>query len=244
MSGARLRAWAVHLYTASGLLFALLAAIEMCVPEPDPRRVFLWLFIAVVVDATDGPLARRFQVKKVLPQIDGRKIDDIVDFLTFTFLPLLLIARMGWVPAPVLLFVVPPMIASVLGFANAGAKDEEAGFFLGFPSYWNIVAVYAGIVAHEIGAVPNGVALLVLAVLTVAPVGFIYPNLAPKKWKALIMIGAVVWAVMLAVMIVQFPAPPRWLTIASLIYPVFYVAVSVREYAAVRSVRPMKKDGV
>ena len=236
---ARLRAWAVHLYTASGLLFALLAAIETCVPDPDPRRVFLWLFIAVVVDATDGPFARRFQVKKVLPHIDGRKIDDIVDYLTFTFLPLLLIARMGWVPQPILLFVVPPMIASVLGFANTGAKDEEGGFFLGFPSYWNIVAVYAGIAAMDIGVVPNGIALLILTVLTVAPVGFIYPNLAPRRWKLAIIVGAVVWAVMIAAMIWMFPTPPRWLTLLSLAYPIFYVVVSVTEYAR----RPIKKDG-
>lgn len=236
---ARARAWAVHLYTASGLLFALLAAIEICVPQPDPRRVFAWLFIAVLIDATDGPFARRYHVKTVLPQIDGRKIDDIVDFLTFTFLPLLLIARMGWVPQPVLLFVVPPMIASVLGFANAGAKDEAGGFFLGFPSYWNIVAVYAGIAVPFFGVVPNGIALLVLAVLTVAPIGFIYPNLAPRKWKLAIMGGALLWAAMLAAMIWWFPNPPAALVLVSLIYPVFYTVVSVREYAR----RPTKKDG-
>ena len=224
------RAWAVHLYTASGLLFAALAAIEICVPQPEPKRVLLWLFIAVLVDATDGPLARRFSVKTVLPQIDGRKIDDIVDYLTFTFLPLLLIARMGWVPAPVLLYVVPPMIASVLGFANSGAKDEERGFFLGFPSYWNVVALYAGIVDAWIGVWPNAILLLVLAVLTVAPVGFIYPNLAPPRWKLLIMGGALVWAVMLLAMLPQYPSPPMWLVAASLIYPAIYTAVSLREF--------------
>ena len=227
----RAAAWAVHLYTASGLIFALLAAIEMCVPEPDVRRVFLWLFIAVFVDATDGPLARKVGVKTVLPQIDGRKIDDIVDYLTFTFLPLLLIARMGWVPQPVLLFVVPPMIASVLGFANTGAKDEAGGFFLGFPSYWNIVAVYAGIAAHFVGTWPNGILLLVLAVMTVLPVGFIYPNLAPRRWKAPIMIGALLWGAMILAMLPRYPSPPLWLVWVSLIYPVFYTVVSWVLYA-------------
>lgn len=230
MSG-RATAWGVHLYTASGLVFALLAAIETCVPQPDPRRVFLWLFIAVVVDASDGPLARRFQVKRVLPHIDGRKIDDIVDFLTFTFLPLLLIARMGWVPRPVLLFVVPAMITSVLGFANTGAKDEAGGFFLGFPSYWNVVALYAGIAAQHLGVWPNAIVLLLLAGLTVAPVGFIYPNLAPRKWKPMILGGAVVWGIMLLAMLPRYPSPPVWLVLASLLYPVFYTAVSVVEYA-------------
>ena len=225
-----MKAWAVHIYTASGLLFALLAAIEMCVPDPDPRRVFLWLFIAVLIDATDGPLARRFRVKEVLPHIDGRKIDDIVDFLTFTFLPLLLIARMGWVPQPVLFFVVPPMIASVLGFANAGAKDEERGFFLGFPSYWNAVALYAGIAAERIGLWPNAIALLVLAVLTVTPVGFIYPNLAPPRWKGFILIGAFAWGAMLLAMLWQYPSPPGWLVLLSLVYPIAYTVISLREY--------------
>lgn len=231
MNGHRLAAWAVHLYTASGLIFALLAAIEMCVPEPDVRRVFLWLFIAVLVDATDGPMARKVGVKSVLPQIDGRKIDDIVDYLTFTFLPLLLIARMGWVPQPVLLFVVPAMIASVLGFANTGAKDEAGGFFLGFPSYWNIVAVYAGIVAHTVGTWPNGILLLVLAALTVSPVGFIYPNLAPRPWKAPIMIGALLWGVMIVAMLPRYPDAPAWLVWVSLIYPIFYTGVSIMLFA-------------
>ncbi|HUP47898.1 MAG TPA: CDP-alcohol phosphatidyltransferase family protein [Thermoanaerobaculia bacterium] len=225
------RAWAVHCYTASGLVFALFAAIEICVPQPDPRRAFLWLFIAVLIDATDGPLARRFEVRSVLPQIDGRKIDDIVDYLTFTFLPLLMIARMGWVPQPVTLFVAPAMIASVFGFANAGAKDEARGFFLGFPSYWNVVAFYAGIAAALFGPWPNAVALLLLAVLTISPVGFIYPNLAPPPWRPAILIGAVVWGGILLAMLPRYPAPPAWLAGVSLLYPVFYAVVSIREYS-------------
>ena len=223
-------AWGVHLYTASGLIFAFLAAIETCRPQPEPRRIFLWLLITVLIDATDGPLARRFKVKSVLPEIDGRKIDDIVDYLTFTFLPLLLIARMGWVPEPGFVYVAPALIASVLGFANVGAKDESGGFFLGFPSYWNIVAFYAGIAAPIIGRWPNAIALLVLAVLTVTPIGFIYPNLAPPRWKALILGGAFAWAACAAAMLVWYPSPPVWLTIVSLVYPVFYVVVSIVEY--------------
>ena len=216
-------AWLVHLYTASGLLFAMLAALETCRAQPDPRLVFLWLFIAVIIDATDGPLARRFRVKSVLPQIDGRKIDDIVDFLTFTFVPLMLMARLEWVPKPVLLFIAPPLIASVFGFANAAAKDEEGGYFLGFPSYWNIVAFYAGIGMTYFGPWPNGVLLLLLAVMTVMPVRFVYPNLAPPRIRAAILLGAAVWALMLLAMLWWYPQPPVWLTLASLIYPVVYV---------------------
>ena len=224
------KAWLVHVYTASGIIFALLATLELCKAVPDPRMVFVWLTIAVLIDATDGPLARRFEVKKVLPQISGRTIDDIVDYLTFTFIPLLLVARLAWVPEPTLLFVAPPLIASLLGFSNAGAKDESGGFFLGFPSYWNIVAFYLGIAAAHSLHWLNAIVLLALAVLTVTPVGFIYPNLAPRRWKAAIMIGALAWLALIAAMLPRFPRPPLWLVALSLVYPLFYTVVSVVEY--------------
>ena len=173
----------VHLYTASGVLLALFVAMELCGPAPDPRPIFLALAAAVVIDATDGTLARRWEVKRVLPAINGRTIDDIVDYLTYTFLPLLLIWRMGWVPAPGAVWIAPAMVASLFGFANTGAKDEGEGFFLGFPSYWNVVAFYAGFFHRLYGAGVNAVILLLLALLTVLPVRFIYPNLAPRPWR-------------------------------------------------------------
>jgi phosphatidylcholine synthase len=229
--------YAVHIYTASGIIFAFLAAAEVARDLPDPRRVFLWLIVAVLIDATDGPLARLAEVKRSAPRINGRTIDDIVDFLTFTFIPLMLIAKMEWVPAPALLFVAPALIASLLGFANVGAKDESGGFFIGFPSYWNIVALYAGIAAaHELLMV-NGIALLILAVATVLPIGFIYPNLAPPRWKLPIMAGAYLWLVMALGILYYFPYPPLWLVGASLVYPLFYVVISLIEFARVRSSR-------
>ncbi|HUF18981.1 MAG TPA: phosphatidylcholine synthase [Thermoanaerobaculia bacterium] len=236
-SSARVRAWAVHAYTASGVVFALLAALEIASDVTDPRIVFLWLAVAVLVDATDGPLARRFDVKKFAPEIDGRKIDDIVDYLTFTFLPLLLVVKMEWVPQPALLFIAPPLIASLFGFANVGAKDERGGFFLGFPSYWNIVALYLGIFAYEFGVWPNAVILIVLSVLTVLPIGFIYPNLAPPRWKPLILFGAFVWLAMALAMLRTYPVTPAWLLWSSLLYPVFYTVVSVVEYRKARAGR-------
>ncbi len=98
--GQRIAAHLVHVYTASGVALAFLAAMELCTAQPDVRRFFVFLFGAVLIDATDGPLARRYHVKSWAPNIDGRTIDDIVDYLTFTFLPLLLIWRMEWVPHP------------------------------------------------------------------------------------------------------------------------------------------------
>lgn len=223
----RARAYVVHAYTASGVALAFWAAAETCDADPDVRLVFALFIASVVVDASDGPLARAWQVKRWAPAIDGRTIDDIVDYLTYTFLPLLLVWRMGWVPAPAAPWIVPALVASLFGFANAGAKDETDGFFRGFPSYWNVAAFYAGIVHHHWGAWPNAVMLLALAALTVAPVRFLYPNLAPRPWKLPLIVGAIAWtAVIVALLLLDYPRSPVWLVLLSLAYPAFYTALS------------------
>jgi phosphatidylcholine synthase len=224
----RARGLAVHLLTASGIVAAFLAAAEIASAAPDPRVVFLWLGLAVIVDAVDGPLARRFEVKRTAPAIDGRTIDDIVDYITFTFLPVLLLWRMEWVPRPALLFLAPVMMASLLGFANVKAKQETGGFFLGFPSYWNVLAFYAGVVHARWGPWIPGIAALALAALTVMPVRFVYPNLAPRPWKAWILGGAVAWTAILIAMLPSYPRNSGWLLALSLVYPVFYFAVSAK----------------
>jgi phosphatidylcholine synthase len=231
---ARARAYAVHLLTASGVVAAFLAVAELFDSAPDERVVFAWLAVAVVIDAVDGPLARAWEVRRLAPDIDGRTIDDIVDYLTFTFIPLLLMWRMGWVPfAPGLagaVWIVPALMASVLGFANVAAKDEAAGYFRGFPSYWNIAAFYAGLAFHGLGETGqwlNGVVLLALAALTVSRVRFLYPNLTPRPWKLPVMLGAAAWLAMMLVMLLVYRRVPGWVVAVSLVYPAFYVTLSI-----------------
>jgi phosphatidylcholine synthase len=229
MSTARIRAAAVHVYTASGIVLAFLAAAEICSTGPDPRTVFLLLALAVLVDATDGPLARRWEVKRRLPAIEGRTMDDIVDYLTYTFVPLLLVWRMGWTPEPALAWIVPALVASLFGFANTGIKDEAGGFFLGFPSYWNVVAFYAGPLHELYGAPVNAAILLLLALATLLPLRFVYPNLAPRPWRAPVILGALLWlAAMLAMLLRDYPRVPGWAVWLSLVYPAFYFWLSFR----------------
>ena len=226
MTGLRVAAALVHVYTASGVLLALAATIEICSAAPDPRLVFLYLAAAVLVDATDGPLARLAEVKRWMPSIDGRTIDDIVDYLTYTFVPLLLVWRMGWLPDPAVLWIAPALVASLFGFANTAAKDETGGFFLGFPSYWNVVAFYAGFAHHLYGPGVNAVVLLLLALLTVLPVRFLYPNLAPKPWRGPIILGALAWLGLMLWLLRDYPLAPAWTVWVSLIYPAFYFWLS------------------
>ena len=230
---ARLRGWSVHLLTASGVVFMFLAAAELTYDRPRAWLVFVWFAAATLVDALDGPLARRWDVKRTAPNVSGRTIDDIVDYLGFTFLPLVLVWRMGWVPGGGQwwggVWVVIPMMASLLGFAHKHAKDEAAGFFRGFPSYWNLAAFYLGLVAYAlptIGPWLNAIVLLILAVLTISPVWMVYPNLAPKKWKPAILWGSYAWALAVLLMLPWYPAVPAWLWLATLIYPAFYAWLS------------------
>ena len=228
MSTGRIRAAAVHLYTATGVALAFYATVEIASTEPDPRAVFLLLALAVAIDATDGPLARRWEVKRWLPAIEGRTIDDIVDYLTYTFVPLLLVWRMGWVPEPAAVWILPALIASLFGFANTGIKDEAGGFFLGFPSYWNVVAFYAGPLHALYGPGVNAAALLALAAATLAPLRFLYPNLTPRPWRAPVILGALLWLAALLAMLPVYPRVPAAALWLSLLYPAFYVGLSFR----------------
>jgi phosphatidylcholine synthase len=218
----RIRGYAVHLYTASGILLAALAAAEIFSPRPDPRIVFILFAGATLVDASDGFLARRWEVKRTAPEIDGRAIDDIVDYITFTFLPLLLVWRMEWVPEPALLWVGPALIASLFGFANTGAKDEGGGFFRGFPSYWNVVAFYAGL----LNPLVSGMMIVALAVLTVLPVRFIYPTLAPRPWRMPLLVGAFAWLAFMLWTLRDYPRVEPWVLWLSLSYPLLYALLS------------------
>jgi phosphatidylcholine synthase len=222
----RARAYSVHLLTASGVAFDLAAAAALFAPRPDPRWVFGLLIVPVVIDAVDGPLARRFDVKRWAASIDGRTLDDIVDYLTFTFVPLLLVWRLGWVPEPGWAFVLPALVASLFGFANREAKQEEEGFFRGFPSYWNVYAFYAGLWAVRMGPLGPGLLCLALAALTVAPVRFLYPNLAPPPWRVPLLAGAAAWTAVVLSMLPSYPHTPGWLVGLSLVYPAFYVVLS------------------
>ena len=92
----RLAAYGVHVFTALGV--AASAWMMASIAEGDYRTTFLLMVVAVVIDAVDGTLARRFRVKEVCPEIDGRTLDDIVDYLNYTFIPFLLLCHAGWLP--------------------------------------------------------------------------------------------------------------------------------------------------
>src|ERR671939_1902663 len=138
----RLRAVAVHLYTASGAVLALLILVAAF--QGAAVRA-LWLMLAsLIIDSTDGLLARRLRVSEALPFFDGALLDNIVDYMTYVFAPMVLLWSGGYLPAGTsgVVFAALPILASSYQFCRVDAKTDDH-FFLGFPSYWNVVAFYA-----------------------------------------------------------------------------------------------------
>ena len=137
----QLSAAAVHLYTASGAVLAFL--IVLAAIQGDTVRA-LWLGLAaLVIDSTDGTLARRLRVSERMPWFDGRRLDDIVDYLTYVFAPIVLLWFGDYLPGGAIgtTLAALPLLASSYQFCRVDAKTDDH-FFLGFPSYWNIVAFY------------------------------------------------------------------------------------------------------
>jgi phosphatidylcholine synthase len=210
------------MYTAFGAVLAFAGAWG--VVHGSDRLALGAMFLATIVDATDGVLARRARVKEVLPDIDGARIDDIVDYITFVFLPLLLLDASGGLSR----FAVFPVAAIVLlssmyGFVAPDAKTSDY-FFTGFPSYWNIVVLYLLLFATPPGM--NAIVLLALSALVFVRIGYVYPSRTPTLRSLTLALGAL-WAVMIGVIIVLWPSPPRWLAIGSLAFPVYYVVLSL-----------------
>jgi phosphatidylcholine synthase len=221
--GARAAAAAVHLFTATG---AVLALLMVHFSYHGKVETVLWLFlVAMVIDGTDGMLARRFRVKAVLPGFDGALLDNIVDYMTYAFAPMVLLWANGYLPDGVLGGVVAavPLLASCYQFCRSDAKTDDH-FFLGFPSYWNVVAFYAIVAGFDIGL--TTLVIVVCTVLVFVPVKYLYPSRTEKLWY-LNMALSVLWMAVYAVIVALMPDQPTWLIVLSLIYPVYYVGVSL-----------------
>lgn len=182
MNMMKTRAGLVHLLTASGLVPIVLAMQAMW--HGDIYATLLWLGVAALIDGLDGPLARRFEVRKHLPQIDGAILDHIIDYLSYCFIPALMLVHFEMLPAA---WAVPVAslicMASLYSFANTDAKTAENDF-RGFPALWNLAVFY--MVILQATPLSNLIAVLVLSVLTYAPIRVVHPvRVEALRWLTL-----------------------------------------------------------
>ena len=197
----------VHILTACGAAFALLALIAAARGDWPPT--FIALGLALIVDAIDGPLARRLDVTNTLPRWSGATLDLIVDFVTYVFVPAYVIAASGLLP-PAL--TVPAgaaiVISGALYFADKEMKTSD-NYFRGFPAVWNLVAFYLLLLQPVPEIALAAVALLV--VLTFVPLRFIHPFRV--IWLRPLTIGLLVlWAVLALIAIGDELKPDLWVT--------------------------------
>lgn len=220
--GSKALAWAVHAYTASGAAWGLLALLAIL--AGDYRRGFFWLALQAFIDATDGVLARAARVHEVTPQFSGTKLDDLIDYVTYVFVPAVFFVRAPVLPDRVDVALASAiLVASGYGFSRTDAKTTDH-FFTGFPSYWNVVAVY--LLAWRLDPWVNANILAALVVLVFVPIRYVYPSRTPTLMGLSNGLGAV-WAVLMLWTMWRLPDVPAWLLWAALAYPVYYFGLSL-----------------
>ena len=184
----RMRAVFVHLFTATGAVFAMLAMLAAVQGEWD--LMFLWLVIAFFVDGIDGPLARKYDVKTNAPEFDGVLLDLIIDYLTYVFIPAfalfssgLVAGWTGWVAIIVITF------ASALYFADTRMKTKDNSFS-GFPGCWNMVVIVVFALKPNFWLILVLVTLLAVAMFL--PWKFIHP-VRTERWRMISLPMALAW---------------------------------------------------
>src|SRR5579875_266409 len=214
--------WAVHGYTASGAMLGLLA-IEFSATGRF-RAAFVAMALATVIDSSDGPLARGLRLQQLIPQFDGALLDNLVDYLTYVIAPVFLMLRaqlmpVGWAGW---LLATAVVISSAFGFSRVNAKTAD-NYFLGFPSYWNLVAFY--LYCFAFSRTINAVIMLVLVALVWVPSKYIYPN-RTLRLRRLTLILAALWAVLVAIILFELPHPKPLLVWCSFGFIGYYLVIS------------------
>ncbi len=184
----KLQATLVHLFTATGAVFAMLAMLAAVDERWD--LMFLWLVVAFIVDGIDGPLARRYHVQTHAPEFDGVLLDLIIDYLTYVFIPAFALFKSGLMDGWTGWFaIILITFASALYFADTRMKTKDNSFS-GFPGCFNMLVLV--IFAVE----PNfWISLLLVTVLSIAmflPLKFIHP-VRTQRWRAVSLPVAFAW---------------------------------------------------
>jgi phosphatidylcholine synthase len=219
---ARLGAALVHILTATGAAFALLALIDAA--HGEWQRMFVWLGVALFVDTIDGPLARRVRVTEVLPRWSGERLDLLVDYLTYIGIPAFALAESDLLPAPFrVAAAIAIMLSSLFHMADLGSKTG-AGYFVGFPAIWNVVLLYLFAFTP-----PPVVSLLIVGffvLLTFVPILAVHP-FRVAELRVLTFPATALWVVAaIGAVANPFPSPP-WVKILLVLSAAMLTAVGL-----------------
>ena len=187
----RAAAFSVHVFTALGAGVALIAMLEAV--REHWAAMFAWLGVALIIDALDGPIARRLDVVRVQPNWSGEVLDLVVDFITYVFVPAYAITASGLLlPLAAPLLGIGIVVTSALYFADRRMKTDD-NHFRGFPALWNAAAFYLFLLHWP--PVASTLAVAVLIVLTFIPFHVLHP-VRVARLRGLTLTLIAVWAVL------------------------------------------------
>ncbi len=215
-----LLAWTIHLITASGAVLGVLALLA--VSQGDFPHAALLMLAALAIDSIDGTLARAIGVGGVLPRIDGRRLDDLVDYLNYVIVPAVFMIASGSLPGWG--WATLPVLASAYGFSQQEAKTDD-DFFLGFPSYWNVVAIYLW--PLELSPALSAALVAGLSAAVFIPLKYVYPS-RMRVLRRTTIAGAALWLLAVSAAII-WPGSLREIRLIeiTLLYPTYYIAISM-----------------
>lgn len=192
------RAFSVHLLTASGSFLAFLSLVAAA--EKQWTAMFLWLGLALFVDGIDGPIARKLDVKEVLPTWSGELLDNIIDYVTYVLIPAFALYQSGFMGEG-LSFVSAAIIvvSSAIYYADTGMKTKE-NFFKGFPVVWNMLVFTLFVIAP--GEYVSFAVVVIAAILSFVPMNFLHP-VRVKRLRTLNLAVFLSWCVLGAVALLQ-----------------------------------------
>ncbi|MDO5661820.1 MAG: hypothetical protein Q4G40_03920 [Brachybacterium sp.] len=221
-------AWAVHAFTMTGVVWALLAVKALL--EGDIVAMWGWLLIALIVDGLDGSLARAARVREVVPWFDGSILDHVIDYMTWTFLPAVFVYMYLPLGGGIwqLLFAVLIAVSSVFCFCNTKMKSSDF-YFVGFPAAWNVVAVSLWIL--HLPAWANILTVVTLSALTLVPWKYLHP-FRVRELMAPNIVAVTTWMSSSAWLVVAMPDRPMLPMVAWWVSGAWFLGVS-----AVRTIR-------
>lgn len=216
-------AWAVHLFTASGLIAGFYALLA--INQKDWNAAMLFLLIALVIDGIDGTFARMVKVKEVLPQVDGKMIDFVVDFINYAFIPAYFLYVYEAVSTPFLIpMVALILLVSAMYYGKEGMVSED-NYFIGFPVLWNVAAFYL-IFIFQMGELANLLIIIALAILHFVPIKCAYPSRGSRFIIPTIIVS--MWfAVVLVFSIIKFPDISAIIRIQAMIILLYFIMLCI-----------------
>ena len=210
----------VHLLTATGVVWALLATVA--ITRHQWTEMFLWLGVALIVDAIDGPLARKLDIKNRLPNWDGAVLDLVVDYLTYVFVPAYVAIEAGIFPNGLGLLGGSIICLSSICFFGFRHQKTDDNYFFGFPAVWNLFVFYAFVFQFNTWAAL--VFAAVLAALTFAPVTFVHP-VRVVRLRVLTMIMLLAWTLAAMASLYQNLDPEFIVKLVLAITAIYFLAI-------------------